>query len=99
MKADAVNEEEEEGLFKANAVNEEDLERDRATGVESVAHRTTEEEEEEYPTVRLALWYRVFLCFMYCKRHRFNRVPGAHRGDSLRLPSALTRTLAMPSYF
>ena len=47
MKADAVNEEEEEGLFKADAVNEEDLERDRATGVESVAHRTTEEEEEE----------------------------------------------------
>ena len=35
FKADAVNEEEEEeeGLFKADAVNEEDPERDRATQV------------------------------------------------------------------
>ena len=38
---------------------------------------------------------RVFLCF----KHRFNRVPGAHGGDFLPLPFALTRTLAMPSYF
>ena len=37
--------------------------------------------------------------FVLCKRHWFNRVPGAHRGDSLHLPLALTRTLAMPSYF
>ena len=29
--------------------------------------------------------------FVLCKRHRFNKVPGAHRGDSLRLPLALTR--------
>ena len=32
-RADAVNEEEEESLFKADAVNEEDSERDRATQV------------------------------------------------------------------
>jgi hypothetical protein len=37
--------------------------------------------------------------FVLCKRHWFNRVPGAHRGDSLHLPFTLTRTLAMPSYF
>ena len=47
-----MEEEEEEGSFKANAVNEEDLERDRATParVESVDHRT--EEERTCPPTR-----------------------------------------------
>ena len=31
--------------------------------------------------------------FVLCKRHWFNRVPGAHRGDSLCIPLALTLTL------
>ena len=36
--------------------------------------------------------------FVLCKRHWINRVPGAHRGDSLCIPFTLTLTLAMPSY-
>ena len=36
--------------------------------------------------------------FVLCKRHWINRVPGAHHGDSLCVPSTLTLTLAMPSY-
>ena len=36
--------------------------------------------------------------FVLCKRHWFNRVPGAHQGDSLYIPFTLTLTLAMPSY-
>jgi len=30
--------------------------------------------------------------FVLCKRHGFNRAPGAHRGDSLCIPLALTLT-------
>ena len=36
--------------------------------------------------------------FVLCKRHRFNKVPGAHCGDSLCIHPTLTRTLAMPFY-
>ena len=36
--------------------------------------------------------------FVLCKRHWINRVPGAHRGDSLCIPFTLTLTLVMPSY-
>ena len=33
--------------------------------------------------------------FVLCKRHWFNRVPGAHRGECLCLPLTLTLTLVM----
>jgi len=36
--------------------------------------------------------------FVLCKRHQFNRVPGAHSGECLCIPSALTLTMAMPFY-
>ena len=36
--------------------------------------------------------------FVLCKRHCINRVPGAHRGDSLCIRFTLTLTLAMQSY-
>ena len=36
--------------------------------------------------------------FVLCKRHWINRVPGAHQGDSLCIPTTLTLTLVMPSY-
>ena len=52
------------------------------------------------PNLKYLFKVSVTVCFfVLCKRHWFNRVPGAHRGDSLHLPFTLTRTLAMPSYF
>ena len=44
------------------------------------------------------LYERTVCFFVLCKRHWINRVPGAHRRDSLCIPFTLTLTLAMPSY-
>ena len=64
-----------------------------------MCHSASEVRDSEVPVIRSNPSSVTVCFFVLCKRHWFNRVPGAHRGDSLHLPSALTRTLAMPSYF